>query len=192
MMSFGKAKIFMTLAAFLYLFSLQKICLARQVGPTKFQDAYNAENINMKLRGAGLKKVLVFKIVTVGLYLMEGHSVQDVLMNIPKRLEVNYLFNTKRTELVRQTIRGINKNVDRREFKRLKPKIDQINSYYPEIKAGDQIAITYLPDVGTQVAVNGETKGVVAGEDFARAFFAIWVGDNPVDGRMKRLLLGGS
>ncbi|MCA9399535.1 MAG: chalcone isomerase family protein, partial [Candidatus Omnitrophica bacterium] len=54
----------------------------------------------------------------------------------------------------------------------------------------DRIQITYLPEEGVTVFVNGERKGAVEGEDFARAFFSIWLGDHPVDKKMKLVLLG--
>jgi hypothetical protein len=140
--------------------------------------------------GRALKKFFTVPVVTVDLYIEEGHSSQDVLGNILKRLEVNYHVNIAKKELDHATVKGIRKNVTPDEFKALKLKIDQVNSYYRSVHPGDQIAITYIPGLGSRVQINGEVKGVVPGEDFGKAFFAIWVGEHPVDKKAKRQLLG--
>ena len=51
--------------------------------------------------------------------------------------------------------------------------------------------LDYVPDLGTTLAVNGASKGAaIAGADFFTAVLGIFVGDNPVDARLKQGLLG--
>lgn len=140
--------------------------------------------------GSALKRFLMFRVVAVDLYVAKGYKAEDVLDDIPKRIEVNYFVDIPKHELHRATLSGIEKNLAKKQLIDLMPKIQQINSYYPSVQPGDQIAVTYLPQVGSKVEVNGQLKGIIAGEDFARAFFSIWVGQNPVDERAKRQLLG--
>ncbi len=53
------------------------------------------------------------------------------------------------------------------------------------------IDLDYLPETGTTVAVNGVAKGSpIAGADFYAAVLAIFVGARPVDGSLKKGLLG--
>ncbi len=148
------------------------------------------DNKSMVLLGSALKKFLTFRVVTVDLYIAKGYQSQEVLSDIPKRLEVNYHVNIPKVELDRATIKGIKQNYTPEQLTALMPQIDQINSYYPDIKSGDQIAVTYAPGRGSEVELNGELKGVVPGNDFAKAFFSIWVGENPVDKQAKLKLLG--
>jgi len=71
--------------------------------------------------------------------------------------------------------------------------IDQFSGFFTEpLKEGMQVQIDYAPGPGTTVSVGGKTKGTVAGADFMRALFAIWLGDKPVDGSLKDGLLGTS
>ena len=56
---------------------------------------------------------------------------------------------------------------------RLKPRIEQLHRLYQDVKPGDRYGLTYLPGVGTELALNGERKGIVEGADFAAAYFAI-------------------
>lgn len=150
-----------------------------------------AQTLPLPLLGIAEKKVLSFKVVTVRLYVLPGHKGDRVLRaNIPKRLEVTYHVNIPKEELQRATTKGIKKNVPSQTFDYLKPKIDQINSYYPDVKSGDQVVITYEPNTGCQIKINGQIKGTVTGNDFAWAFFSIWIGDKPVDYLAKQKLLG--
>ncbi len=147
-------------------------------------------NNDMVLLGSAIKKFLTFRVVTVELYIADEYKKEDVLSDIPKRLEVNYHVNIPKQELYRATIKGIKQNFSEEQLKTLMPQIKQINSYYPNVKSGDQIAVTYVPGLGSQVQFNGQIKGVVPGRAFAKAFFSIWVGENPVDKQAKLKLLG--
>jgi chalcone isomerase-like protein len=40
--------------------------------------------------------------------------------------------------------------------------------------------------------VNGADKGSIEGQDFSRAFLAIWLGDAPPNPELKAGLLGGA
>ena len=51
--------------------------------------------------------------------------------------------------------------------------------------------LDYLPGIGTRFTFNGITRLTIPGEDFNRAMLRIWLGDRPVDGRLKSALLGG-
>ena len=54
-----------------------------------------------------------------------------------------------------------------------------------------QILLDFLPDSGTGLVVNGQARGKpIAGDDFYRALLRIWLGDKPVDGDLKRGMLG--
>ncbi len=167
---------------------------AFQVGGLEFKDSYRHAPVDgeLPLRGAGLKRFLSIRVVAVGLYLPEGAEAKEVLDNIPKSLEVIYLQNIPGPELQHATTKGIRLNVSPDEFKKLEKRIEQINSYYPNVQKMDRIRVTYLPGKGTTVEFNGVVKGTVPGEDFGRAFFSIWVGQRPVDPRMKVILLGKS
>jgi hypothetical protein len=59
-----------------------------------------------------------------------------------------------------------------------------------DVEPGDRYAITYVPGVGTELSLNGQTRGIIEGQDFASALFALWLGEKPFDKRFKADLLG--
>jgi hypothetical protein len=46
-----------------------------------------------------------------------------------------------------------------------------------------------VPGRGTTVSLNGEPLVEVEGADFARAYFGIWLGDDPMDRGLRKALL---
>jgi len=54
----------------------------------------------------------------------------------------------------------------------------------------EAIVFTYAPGRGVSVEVKGQVKGVIPGDDFARALFSIWLGPKPPDPDLKSGLLG--
>jgi hypothetical protein len=82
------------------------------------------------------------------------------------------------------------KNVDLQTYERLRPKFAHYNSLYEDVKPGDRYALTYVPGRGTELTLNGQPKGVIEGEDFAKALFSIWLGPEPINGSFKDQLLG--
>ena len=61
-----------------------------------------------------------------------------------------------------------------------------------DMKTGQRLAFVHKPGAGVQVDVNGTVKGTIKGDDFAKAFFGIWLGANPPNPGLKTGLLGGS
>ena len=58
------------------------------------------------------------------------------------------------------------------------------------INKGDVFVIAYLPDRGVSVLKNGQLKGSIAGIEFKKAVFGIWLSPTPVDANLKSSLLG--
>ena len=59
-------------------------------------------------------------------------------------------------------------------------------------KSGRQWALTHKPGAGIEVDVHGAVQETVEGDDFARAFLAIWRGAKPPNPGVKAGLLGGA
>ena len=57
--------------------------------------------------------------------------------------------------------------------------IDTLNALYEDVKPGDRYALTYLPRLGTELALNGRRLGVVGGADFAAAVSKVIVLEHP-------------
>jgi hypothetical protein len=60
------------------------------------------------------------------------------------------------------------------------------------LRQGDALDLDFVPGVGAQLLRNGKPVGQpVEGEDFFRAILKIFIGDRPVDQRLKEGMLRG-
>jgi hypothetical protein len=164
---------------------------ATLVEGVKFPERYMADGAELKIRGTGLLRYMIFiKAYVGGLYLPEDVSADDALSEVPKRLEVEYFHAIKAEDFGAAARKMIAKNVDQVTFERLEPKIELHSSMYEDVQPGDRYSLTYIPGKGTELALNGEPKGTVEGAEFAAALFSIWLGNKPIDDSFKQQILG--
>ena len=157
----------------------------------RFENSYETEGIHLEIQGTGLLRYLGFIKAYVGaFYLEEGSSLEDVLSDKPKRLEVEYFHALKGEDFGVTTDKVIEKNTDALTLQRIRPQIDYHNSLYEDVQPGDRYSLTYIPGRGTELALNGKTKGIIKGADFASALFSMWLGEFPMNEPFKKQLLG--
>ena len=163
---------------------------AAEVNGINFDDQYAAGDTILKIRGAGLLRVMVFaKVYVSALYLPEDCASKMVLSDVPKRLEVEYIRSIAGNDFGRVTNKKISENVDLQTYERLRPRIEYHNSLYQDVQPGDRYSLTYIPGKGTELALNGEPQGVIEGADFAAAVFSMWLGSKPISESLKKDLL---
>ena len=162
-----------------------------EVEGVHFENTYEADGVRLKIQGTGLLRYLGFIKAYVGaLYLEEGSLVTDVLSDKPKRLEVEYFHALKGEDFGVSTNKVIAKNTDAQTLEKIRPQIDYHNSLYEDVQPGDRYSLTYIPGRGTELALNGKTKGIIEGADFASALFSMWLGEFPMNEPFKKQLLG--
>ncbi len=163
---------------------------AAEIEGINFEDQFSIEDTALKLRGTGLLRVMAFIKVYVGaLYLPEDCPSELALSDVPKRLEVEYFRSIAADDFGPATNKKIIENVGPQTYERLRSRIEYHNSLYQDVQPGDRYSLTYRPGKGTELALNGEPKGVVEGADFAAALFSIWLGPKPISESLKKGLL---
>jgi hypothetical protein len=164
---------------------------AAEIAGVRFADAHRVAGAELRLHGLGvLRYRVLFDAYAAALYLGEGHEPQDALGAAPRRLEIEYFWPIEAAAFAQATRDGIARNVGAAQRLALDERIERINRLYSDVKPGDRYALTYVPGVGTELALNGRALGVIAGEDFAAAVFSIWLGERPLDAALKAALLG--
>ncbi len=162
---------------------------AVQINGVYFRDTVTAESHVLEIRGAGLLKWLFFKVYNAALYLPPDVPSENVLDDVAKKMVFHYLSDMKAEQFKESGEPLLMKNASAGELVQMREKIDAINSLYRDVKKGERYALTYVPGKGTELALNGKALGIVEGYDFAALYYRIWLGDNPVDDDLKRMLL---
>ena len=155
-----------------------------------FSESIRVENKTLNIAGSGLLRYWGFKAYVGALYLEEGCKIEDALSDKAKRLEIEYLRPIRGQDFGAATDKSIAKNVDQDTYKMLLPRIQYQSSLYEDVQPGDRYSLTYIPGKGTELALNGEPKGIVEGADFAAAVFSIWLGPEPINKSFKKQILG--
>jgi hypothetical protein len=180
------------LLATLLKFSLPEVAHALTVENIPFADSTTIGGKAVPLRNAALLRYLkVIKAYVAALYLPEEVKAEDVLSDVPKRLELSYLVAIKGPDFDKGAAPVLKRNQTPAELARIKERIDRINAAYKDVTSGDRYSLTYLPGRGTELALNGTPLIVIEGPDFAAAYFGIWLGREPLDDKLKRDLLKG-
>jgi hypothetical protein len=163
---------------------------ATEIEGVNFAEYYQAGPSRLSLNGVGLAKFLRTIRVYVGaLYLTAGTTVDQVLDDVPKRLELSYFRSVEARDIIRASEKNLADNVPQQTIAALRLRIDRMHRLYEDVKPGDRYALTYLPGIGTELTLNGQRKGIVEGSDFAAAYFSIWLGPDPINQPLKEGLL---
>lgn len=163
---------------------------AAEIEGVTFADRYQAGDTLLLLNNVGLLRYrIIFKGYVAALYLGEGVRPEDVLTNVPKRLELQYFWAIKGTAFGKAANKILEQNFSSEHLAILRARLQRLDALYENVHPGDRYSLTYLPGVGTELALNGTPKGMIEGADFAAAYFAIWLGENPLDDSLKSQLL---
>lgn len=162
----------------------------------QFDDAVKLADTELKLNGLGMRAVSIIKGYVAGLYLSERAStLQDVThVRGPKRLQIRMLREARPEDFNRSLVSGMRRNASPSELVALSDRINQLERIIEStggVKKGDTIDLDFVPERGMTLALNGQVRGQgIEGADFYNALLAIFVGDRPVDAKLKRGLLG--
>lgn len=162
-----------------------------EIAGVHFARSHQLSSGDLPLRGQALLRYMVFIKAYVGaLYIPEHVDHRQVLDPVPRRLELAYFHAIQAADFAKATRSKMADNVTPAEMERLSERLERFNALYRDVQPGDRYALTYLPGQGTALSLNGRQLGIVEGNDFAAAVFAIWLGPQPIDRSFKKALLG--
>jgi len=68
----------------------------------------------------------------------------------------------------------------------------QLAQFLPSVQAGQHLTAVFHPREGTRFFLNGNAVGLIAGNDFCRAFFGIWLASTTTMPDLRARLLNGA
>ena len=163
----------------------------------QFDETTILSDQTLRLNGLGLRGVAWIRAFVVGLYLAAPtkDSIQVLTMPGPKRLRLKIMLSAPSHELTK----SLTSRISRNELPSLQQHVaadlgvlaQQIDAL-GELKEGDTLDLDYVPQRGIQLRLNEQSAGMpVDSDDLYRAVLKIFVGERPVDARLKEGLLRG-
>ena len=184
------------LAAFVLLLAWMSAAFALEIEGVRLDDRVKVGSADLVLNGAGLRTRLGFRVYAAGLYLAQKTTDANAAVAAPgaKRVAMHMMRDVGAKSLIDAFNEGLEKNPPAGELAKLKPQAAEFNAALEgigEAKKGDVILIDFVPGTGTVLTVNGQVRGKpIAGDDFYRALLRIWLGERPVDGDLRKGMLG--
>lgn len=173
---------------------LAPAALAGKKAGITMPDTITVGDKKLVLNGMGLREATWANVdvYVAGLYLekVSSNASEIIASNQTKRIHLKFKRKVYESDILKAWRDGFKNNSPAKLVAALQPRIDTLNSWMQRFHDGDTLTFTYIPGVGTQVDINDKRKGVIKGEDFGRALFAIWLGPKPPNSGLKTGMLG--
>ena len=128
-------------------------------------------------------------IYTAALYLPESQSLSpESYMEIPKRLVFDYHLSLSKEKVTRNIRHGLKINPEV-NFEKVESDFQKIARYFDPIREGDRFEFVHNPQQGIAIIKNNRTLTTIPGEDFARAFFGLWLSEYARDKKLRQSLM---
>jgi hypothetical protein len=152
------------------------------------------ENKTLQLNGAGSRSKMWVEVYIQALYLLELTQDPKEIINSDNEMSIRIEVTSAivSSGRLRRAIQNGFESSAPEKIAELKPKMLEFNNMMlEEITKGDVFELTYNPaEKSVWVLKNNVLKGKVAGFEFKKALFGIWLSDKPVDQDLKNSLLG--
>lgn len=165
---------------------------AANVAGVKLADSIAVNGQNLALNGAALRKKLFIKVYVGGLYLASKQSNPQAILasDAPRQMTMNFVYDVDKAKIVEAWEEGLAANTPNASAE-VKNAFKTLGSWMEDMKEGQSLQLTYVPNKGTTVTVNGKVKGTLPGKATADAILATWIGPKPGPGEdFKKGLLG--
>lgn len=156
-------------------------------------DAATIAESTVPLRGADLLKYKwVISLYVAGLYLPKATDTTPAaaVAATPKRLLMHYARDIPREKMVEATDETIGNGLTPEQVTAIAASQKIWNALYPAPHENDVLTFDHLPGGTLIMTLNGKEVGRLTDDAFARALFAIWIGENPVKESLRDTLIG--
>lgn len=165
----------------------------------QFDDTLELHDSRLRLNGLGLRGVAWIQAFVAGLYVAAPTSDANTILGdtSTKRLRLKMMMDAPSAELLKAIRGGLKKNTTPEEWAAMAPRLAELEARMrglgEDVHKGDTLDLDWAPKRGLMLAHNQRSLGApIEGFDFYRGVLKIFIGDKPVDARMRRGLLGGA
>lgn len=144
--------------------------------------------------GQGTRIIFFIKVYEGSLYLQTKNSNAEEIVNMdaPMAIRIDVISTIVTADAMKKALsEGLEKSTGNNTGTISKEIIQLSSSFDNDVSSGDYYEFIYLPDLGTHVLKNSELVELIKGMEFKKAFFGIFLSDNPIQKNLKKAMLGG-
>ncbi len=179
-----------------YLFIFSTLSYTQTVNGLVLKDKIKVHGQELFLNGAGTRNKFFIDIYVGALYVTAptNDAVSIINSNTIKSMHLNIVSNWINRRLLKSALRSeLRSSSTQEEMEQLQGEIDIfLSTFNEEIKKGDQFIFDIIPGIGVKVYKNDKLVKSIEGDRFSKRLIQLWIGNTPVDKKMKAEILGGS
>ena len=181
-------------AALLAVFALA--ASAASIVDQLFDDRIRLADADLVLNGLGTRSVAWLHGYAAGLYLSQKAGTTALVLadKGPKRIQIKMMLEVDSKEFTKAINVGIQRNCAEAERSAMQDRVATLGRTVDQIgklRKGDLINLDFVPAQGLVLTLNGARRGQpLPGEDLYGGVLKIFLGDKPVDKKLKAGLLG--
>ena len=166
------------------------------VGGVKVEDSLNIYNNTLLLNGAGLVSNGKAPLYVVQIYAKQKFKTLDELFTVPgpKRLVLTAIKEVDTGPIVKMFNRSVDETAGKSDRAKLIPGLMSIGEIFKTnrlLKPGDVMTLDWVPISGMVIYLGGRLQGQPYREaELFKAGMGVWMGEFPVDAKVKDALLG--
>jgi hypothetical protein len=145
------------------------------------------------LNGLALRSKFFIKVYVGGLYLPQKEKAAAKVLSedVPRRMVMHFLYSVSKDQMCDAWKEGLEQNSPKAGAD-VRKSFTTLCAWMEPIPKGNELTLTYTPGKGTEVQVNGKTKGTLEGKATSDAILGTWIGPDPGPGAdFKKGVLGG-
>ncbi|UUV17994.1 chalcone isomerase family protein [Fusobacteria bacterium ZRK30] len=180
----------------LYFFIFSNLSYTQTINDVVLKNKIKVHGQDLVLNGAGTRNKFFMDIYVGSLYVTSpaNDAVSIINSNTIKSMHLYIVSSWINRRLLKSALRSELKNSStKEEMEQLQDEIDIfLSTFDEEIKKGDKFIFNIIPDIGVEVYKNNKLIKSIHGDLFSKRLIQLWIGDTPVDKKLKTEILGDS
>ena len=164
------------------------------VNATEIPETIEYKSTKLILNGYGTRIIFFMKVYEGSLYLENKSTNANKIIsdNKPMAIRIDVMSNMVTAEAMKKALNeGLEKSTGNNTGP-ISTEMKQLSSSFDTgVTTGDFYEFIYLPDTGTHVIKNQKLVDVIPGLEFKKAFFGIFLSEDPIQKNLKKSMLGG-
>ena len=150
-------------------------------------------NVELQSNGSGFRKKSLLTLYEGTLYLQQRsrNAATVIEAEAPMAIRIQITSGFVSQQKMLDALNDGFQNATGGNTKNIAAEIQEFRKCFGDpISKDDVFVMSYVPESGVSVYKNGQHKGLIAGAEFKRAVFGIWLSSRPADEKLKRAMLG--
>jgi hypothetical protein len=148
----------------------------------------------LTLNGHGTRIIFFMKVYEGSLYLESKNSNAEEIIQKDASMAIR-IDVTSAMVTADAMKKALNEGLEKSTNNNTGPISNEISklskSFDSGVTSGDFYEFVYLPEIGTHVIKNSVVVELIPGIEFKKAFFGIFLSENPIQKNLKKAMLGG-